>query len=73
MKLNAIIDTSSNRLIAFCNDLLDIPDTYIITNINPSGISIGNRYNNGTWETVLNPTFPENQFKSKYAKDLNRI
>jgi hypothetical protein len=73
MKLNGIIDNANNRLIAFCNDILDIPDTYIVTGINPSGLLIGNRYNNGVWEEVLDTSAPENEFKSKYAKDLNRI
>lgn len=73
MKLYAIIETANNRLIAFSNAPMTIPECYLIENIEHSDELIGKRYNNGNWEEVASPISENDKFKSRYALDLGRI
>ena len=73
MNLYAIVETNNNRLVSFVNTLVDIPDCYLIPNIEPASHLIGKKYNNGIWEDVEAPISEEDKFTSEYAKALGRI
>jgi len=73
MKYNVIVDSFNNRAVAFCNDKLEIPDTYLVLDVEHDGTIIGKKYNNGTWEEVSTPISEENKYKSAYALGLNKI
>jgi hypothetical protein len=61
-----IIDSQSNRLIAFSSHDITIEDCYTINNIVPDDDLIGQKYNNGNWEYSSEP------FGSQYAIQLGR-
>jgi hypothetical protein len=73
MNYNVIIDKFNNRAIAFCNDNLDIPDTYLVFDIEYDVSILGKRYNNGNWEEVPTPISEQDKFKSAYAIGLSRV
>lgn len=61
-----IIDSQSNRLIAFCSHDISIEDCYTVPNLIPDDDMIGQKYNNGIWE------YSDEPFSSQYAIALGR-
>lgn len=73
MNLYAIVETNNNRLVGFVNTLVDIPNCYLISDVEADGDLIGKRYNNGVWEDVSEPISEADKFTSDYAKGLGRV